>query len=216
MKIGLCSWSNRKNVSSLTWPLMNKYCKKHGYTFTTSDEHFKVGVDESWMKLKMLQQHTGLDYLVWFDDDIVITGDTKIEKFIQEMGTDALFGLSRCSGTAGQKKRFIFNMGIVIVKCCDVSMMTLDDLWCSGIKSKWKNKKLWEQDYITYRYKTDYTLAKQIYLFGYGTIQTYVRPYGLPEKLSWKSGDFSAHITGHACNSNIKTRRVNSFIKNNI
>tara|TARA_B110000495_G_scaffold64587_1_gene54957 strand:- start:12046 stop:12702 length:657 start_codon:yes stop_codon:yes gene_type:complete len=213
MKIGICSWSDREEVYSQTWPLLAKYCEKHGYSFNTNSKCFEDDVAGSWMKLKMLQQQDGLDYLVWFDDDIVITNlDQALDIYISKMHTDSSFGVSKCSGTAGQGNRFIFNMGLMITKCGDVSKNWLERIWVDGIQSKWRTKKLWEQDYITQLYKNVAEFTKQIHLFEYGTIQTYVRPYGLPIEYAWKAGDFSAHITGQANNNRAKNRRIQEFL----
>ena len=73
MKIGICSWSNRRAVHKLVWPRIAEYCKMHGYRFETSSKSFDTSVESSWMKLKMLQQQDGLDYIVWMDDDIMST-----------------------------------------------------------------------------------------------------------------------------------------------
>jgi len=216
MNIGLCSWSDRKQVHSLTWPLLNKYCSLHGYRFTTCTSSFQEGVAGSWMKLKMLQQQEGLDYLVWFDDDIIITSEKAISEYISELPEDKIFGISRCSMTAGQVNRFIFNMGLMVVKCEEQSRYWLEDIWRRGIETKWRNKKLWEQDYITRLYKTSNEFKSLVHLYNYGTIQTYVRPYGLPVEYAWKPGDFSAHITGQACNNRAKHRRIQSFINANV
>lgn len=213
MRIGICSWSDREEVYSLIWPRLAKYCERHGYSFNTSSECFEDGVAGSWMKLKMLQQQDGLDYLVWFDDDIVITDlSLSLDTYISEMHPGSNFGISKCSGTAGQGNRFIFNMGLMITRCGNISKNWLECIWSNGIQTKWRTKKLWEQDYITQLYKTDSTFTKQVHLFEYGTIQTYVRPYGLPVEYAWKPGDFSAHITGQANNNRAKKRRIQEFL----
>lgn len=177
---------------------------------------FLEDVAGSWMKLKMLQQQDGLDYLVWFDDDIIITSEEPITRYITDLPPEKLFGISRCSMTAGQSNRFIFNMGLMVVKCGEQSMEWLEDIWHKGIHTRWRNKKLWEQDYITKLYKTSTEFADTVHLYDYGTIQTYVRPYGLPSEYAWKPGDFSAHITGQACNNRAKHRRIQSFINENV
>lgn len=245
MRIGVCSWSDRAEVSEQTWPMLEMYCKRHGYKFITSNKVFdttkplstptagpninyskyKVDITErpsdsivgsSWMKLKMLQYQSDLDYLVWFDDDVVITGDDLLETYIQMMDKDTLFGMSKCSGCFGQPRRFKFNMGIVIVKCCDTTKQIIENLWYNGIQTKWRCRKLWEQDYVTTLYNNEPEFAKLFYLFDYGIIQTYVRSYKLPENLLWKPGDFSAHVTGNACNTDNKSRRIKDFITDNV
>lgn len=216
MKIGICSWSDREEVYSLTWPKLKDYCDSHNYRFTTGTEYFEDNVAGSWMKLKMLQQQTDLDYLIWFDDDIIITDTgTTLDKYITEMG-DHMLGIMADSGTTKQKARFIFNMGIMVVKCGDESRDVLSELWERGIESKWRNKRHLEQDYITSRFNACNKFKKCIYKYRYGSIQTFIRPYGLPEEYQWKKGDFSAHITGFQFNNRSKVRRITSFINNEL
>lgn len=216
MKIGICSWSDREEVYSLSWPRLKAYCDHHNYKFISGTEYFEDNVAGSWMKLKMLQKQNGLDYLVWFDDDIIITDvGTCLDNYINEM-QGHIFGIMADSGTTKQKERFIFNMGIMVVKCCDESLTILDDLWNKGIESKWRNKRHLEQDYITSRYNACDDFKKLIYKYPYGSIQTFIRPYGLPEEYQWKPGNFSAHITGFQFNNGLKVRRIKDFINENV
>ena len=216
VRIGVCSWSDRSSVSDITWPLLKKYCSRHGYIFITGTEYFENDVAGSWMKLKMLQQQSGLDYLVWFDDDIIITDTTTgLEKYIEDMG-DHMFGIMADSGTTKQKARFIFNMGIMAVRCGDSSLKVLNELWKKGIESRWRNKRHLEQDYITSRYNACDKFKNLIYKYPYGSIQTFIRPYGLPDSYQWKPGDFSAHITGFQFNNKSKVKRLQTFISNNL
>lgn len=219
MNIGICSLSDREEVYGKTWPLLESYCETHGYKclLYNRDSQYPEDIASSWLKLKVLQEQHELDYLVWVDDDVIITSDKPVDNFIVQLSESGkMFGISKCSCTAGQANRFIFNMGVMYVKCCLESVNVLNSIWEGGINSRWKNKKLWEQDYITHLYKKDQQFASLFYLYDYGTIQTYVRPYGLPEEFAWKSGDFAAHITGHAANKHVKSRRIQNFIDANV
>jgi len=211
MRIGICSWSDRSGVSSQTWPRMKKYCKKHNYTFNTSDTIFEDNVKTSWMKLKMLQFQSGLDYIVWFDDDIIVTNtDVCLSSFVPQMG-GCILGIMG-DVTTTQPRRFVMNMGVIIVKCCNESLRLLDDLWVNGLESKWRNRKHLEQDFINHRYHNSLEFKNKIHKFAYGTLQTYIRPR-VSEEYLWKPGDFSAHITGMPYHG--KKIRVRRFIRQN-
>ena len=214
MNIGVYSWSNREGLSNITWSIMRDYCDRHGYCFTGECIKYIPDVAESWMKLKMLQQQENLDYIIWFDDDVVLTELNKpITDFVEQIPDKCTFGVMRDSGTTNQKNRFIFNMGVLFVRCSETSIDLLENLWEGGINSRWRNKKLWEQDYITHRYKNDERLRDMFHLFPYRSIQTFDRPYGLPEEYKWRQGDFAAHVTGNAMNNKLKIKRVKSLIQ---
>ena len=214
MKIGICSWSDREEVYSLTWPKLKEYCDLHKYRFITGTEYFENDVAGSWMKLKMLQKQEGLDYIVWFDDDIIITNEQlSLEGFIKQLPENCTFGIMADSGTTNQPERFIFNMGVMIVKCGGKSLEELTLLWYNGIQSKWRNKRHLEQDYITSEYVNNITFKQSVYKFPYGSLQTFIRPYGLPEEFQWNSGDFAAHITGWQFNNGLKVKRINKFLQ---
>ena len=211
MNRGICSWSDRSGVSEQTWPRMERYCIKHGYKFITSSDWFEDDVQASWMKLKMLQRQSGLDYLVWFDDDIIITDtDVGLNYFISQMG-DCMFGIMG-DAPSPQPRRFVMNMGVILVKCGCESLKTLQDLWTNGLKTKWRKQKHLEQDYINRRYNRNESFRNNVYKFPYGTLQSYVRPR-TEDKYLWKPGDFSAHITSMPFRGKIK--RVQEFIQEN-
>ena len=214
MKIGICSWSDREEVYSLSWPKLKAYCDHHNYRFTSGTEYFEDNVAGSWMKLKMLQKQEGLDYIIWFDDDIIITDEQLgLETFIERLPKHCMFGIMADSGTTSQPKRFIFNMGVMIVKCGGKSLEELTVLWDNGIQSKWRNKRHLEQDYITSKYVNNNMFKQSVYKFPYGSLQTFIRPYGLPEELQWKPGDFAAHITGWQFNNGLKVKRITKFLQ---
>jgi len=192
-----CSLSDRPILSKPIFNKLEEYCKIHNYKCVLENKTLDDSRAPPWSKILLLQRemkrNPDYDYIIWIDDDILITNkDKKFEDFIQKYDSD-IFVSADAHGS------YPMNTGIIVCKNNTQTLNYLEQIWqlCEKYPAS-KNGGLWEQDVMT----KDYKKNKFINIIPYGIIQTFQRK----ANLDWKPGDFSAHFTGMKMDDRIKMR----------
>lgn len=192
-RIHIVSFSDREELHRYTWPRLRAYAEKHGYAtslFTQSDQKER---HPSWNKILTLLnvlKSTEAEYIVWMDDDILITKPEKsLVSFINEFGfaeSEAI--VMMCEDVPGELST-LMNAGVGIFKRGDATEKMLQTIWWLGSQMPLQLKGFsYEQEVFNWYYK--FARRSDIKLIPHGTMQSIARPGGV-----WKSGDFAAHVT---------------------
>ena len=211
MKLLFCSLSDRPELSAPMFEKLKEYCSYHNYKCVLEDKVLDDSRAPAWSKILLLQRemksNEDYDYIIWIDDDILITDKNKkfeefIEKYSSAQDAHDIFV------SEDALKSYPMNTGIIVCKNKNETLKYLEHIWelCEKYPHS-KNAGLWEQDIMTRDYETN----KYVRIIPYKTIQSFYRT----GNRDWKEGDFSAHITGMPLESRIKMRdEVLNRIKN--
>ena len=197
MKILFCSLSDRPILSKPIFEKLEDYCKIHNYKCVLENKSLCNERAPAWSKIILLQRemknNPDYDYIIWIDDDILITNkEKKFEDFIEKYDSDIFVSADALSSHP-------MNTGIIVCKNNGQTLKYLQYIWqlCEKYPHL-KNGGLWEQDVMTIDYKKN----KFIKIIPYRIIQTFQRR----NDPDWKPGDFSAHFTGMDMNDRIIMR----------
>ena len=192
MKVCICSLSNRPILYEKTFTIMERYCKKWGHHFFPYYELLATDRHPAWGKIalcKKLLETQLFDYVIWIDDDIVLTNMEKnIVDFINETN-------DKCISIQKENKRGkSINSGFMIMKNDPTTLKILNDVWVEGETSKYKTNHPWEQGVIKpYVYKN----ITHFHLFNNKELQTFHPGCGSwAGKWRWEKGEFSCHLAG--------------------
>jgi len=196
-----CSLSDRPNLSQILFEHLQSYCDKHDYKCVLENKSLCTERAPAWSKIILLQRemknNPEVDYVVWVDDDILITNkNKKFEDFIYS-NKDANIIVSEDA-----IRSYPMNTGIIICKNDNESMKYLQHIWqlCEKYPQYKTGVCLWEQDIMTIDYRENNN--KYVKIIPYKTIQTFQRN----SNKDWTRGDFSAHFTGMNMDDRIKMR----------
>jgi hypothetical protein len=184
--------SNRPECYNKTFGVMQKYCDKWGHNFFPYYEILSDDRKASWSKIPLLTKllKTNLfDYVVWVDDDILLTNIEKnIVDLIEE--TDNKPISIQKENKTGKK----INCGFMIMKNCTKTIEILNYIWETGETSKYKNRHPWEQgEMVIYVYEN----IDNFHLFDNQKLQSFHNECGSwAGKMRWKENDFSCHFAG--------------------
>lgn len=192
----VCSLSNRPEVSGLSWPTIDAYCSKHGYTFHRKDTIYEADRHPSWSKIPFLMDLVSENVatktiIVWMDDDMMITNhdirmETLLAPFIESTN---IMAVQR--DTHGE----LFNCGFIAVKCSNTTFTCLKEIW-NACNTYEKRRGYWEQTTMQRLYRSRQSqLKSQLYIFPPKTLQSFFRPNEELE-YQWSPGDFIAHVSG--------------------
>ena len=108
------SFSNLKNVYSLSFPRFKLYCGYHSYNYSFYHDNLETVYKPHWNKIlygmKLLKKNLNVKYFIWLDHDIIIKNfDIKIHQIIKDynfennkanfmMSEDPISGLNFNSG----------------------------------------------------------------------------------------------------------------------
>ena len=200
MKLLFCSLSDRPNISKVNYDHLKEYCDKHDYKLVLENKSLDKNRHQSWSKINLIQRemkyNTDYDYIVWIDDDILITDkNKKFEEFINEYPNENVFI------SEDGEKSYPMNCGVMVCKNNDNTKKYLSYIWnlCETKYPEHKFGPNWEQCVITKDYlETNLMNPNEkpfIKIIPYNTIQTFQRdqPYN---NMDWKLGCFSAHFCG--------------------
>jgi hypothetical protein len=190
MKICICSFSDRPCLYEISFPNIKQYCNKWGYNFFLSDK--SICPDDyhpSWNTIylaKGLLDANDYDYVVWIDDDILITD---MEKPLTDFIVDGKLIIFQQDT---QSKQFYGNCGFVIFK--KESLPILETIIEKSQSSIYKSKHPWEQGEVNNYYKK---CRELFYLHPMRTLQSYSQDCGVwANGGKWEQGDFSCHWAG--------------------
>ena len=197
MKILFCSLSDRPIFSKIIFEHLQSYCNKHNYKCVLEDKSLCNERAPAWSKILLLQRemknNPDYDYIVWIDDDILITNkDKKFEDFIHEYDCDIFVSKDALQS-------YPMNTGIIVCKNKPQTLKYLQHIWqlCEKYPQS-KNSGLWEQDVMA----RDHKESKYVKVIPYKIIQTFQRK----SNKDWTLGDFSAHFTGMTLDQRIQFR----------
>ena len=211
MKILFCSLSNRPEFSQPIYDKLKEYCSYHNYKCVLEDKVLDDSRAPAWSKILLLQRemksNEDYDYIIWIDDDILITDkNKKFEEFIEKYSCGQDIFVS-----ADAHPSYPMNTGIIVCKNNKETLKYLEHIWelCEKYPQYKTGVCLWEQDVMTIDYRE--ATNKFVKIIPYGIIQTFQRT----QNKDWSPTDFSAHFTGMPIETRIKMRdEVIERIKN--
>lgn len=196
------STPNRKIFANLVETNQKKYARLHGYGYHKYRKSLDTSRPEEWSKvlalLKQMRQSSS-EWLLWIDDDIVITNPEKmLENFVKKYGHKKNLIIAR---DAWYKKGVPINNGIFLIRNVPWSKRFLRQVWSQGAKRGYlvRGRSLLEQQMMTDLMNEVPAYAKKIAVIDQCEMNSFLRSqarYDDPEESRWKPGDFAAHVTG--------------------
>lgn len=192
-RIHLVSFSDREELHCYTWPTLRAYAEKHGYGISLFTQSTQNERHPSWNKIVTLLdvlKSTEAEYVVWMDDDVLITNPEKsLLSFIDEFGfreSEAI--VMMCEDLPGEQST-LMNAGVGIFKRGGATEKMLETIWWLGSQMPLQLRGFsYEQEVFNWYYK--FARRSDMKLIPHGTLQSIARPGGM-----WQPGDFAAHVT---------------------
>jgi len=214
MKICICSLSDRSWLYDMTKPNLEKYCHKYNIDFRFCDKSLDVNRATSWSKLllvKSIINENKYDWVVWIDDDILITDFNK--NILDFINSDKNIILQYDPNVMSNGKYLIkdeINCGFIFFKCDKKTIEIIDYIYMLGDWSPHRTMCNWEQEiFILYHNMCIGGGFDEPYkILSYRTIQAFNRGDG--EEYEWKEGDFSSHFSGISKVKRIEL--INNFV----
>lgn len=193
MKVLFLNLSDRPDFSEISRYFLTKYCEKYNFSYIFENLILDNTRHISWSKLLLIKNYINeknVDYIVWIDDDIIITNPKiDIRNIIEKNMKDNIIMMQKdCD------ENTLINAGIIIVKNCKMTISWIDKIWDIGKVLQKEFDSNWEQDAIIYDIVS--TKNKYYKILDYGILQNFVRDYNIPKNNPWTTESFSAHITG--------------------
>jgi len=194
-----CSLSDRAELSKPMFDKLKEYCNINNYKCVLEDKVLDSSRAPSWSKIKLLQRemqnNRDIDYIVWIDDDIIITNkNIKFEDLIKDYPFNNILISAEVYGP--------FNCGVLVCKNNEQTYNYLTRIWCMGNNkelNKYKQMPNWEQEVFI----RDYPDSRDIItVIPHRIIQSFHRA----SHRLWREGDFAAHITGMSYEKRIEMR----------
>ena len=196
-KFCIVSVSDRIELHSKTFPLMHKYCSKHGYALQLHRALLNTDRHASWSKIPALQvalQDNTFDYVVWMDDDIVITNpDIPLSHFVDKYNFRKAKATLLVSADMPNEPSTSMNCGILFVKAKSTAVLPiLHAAWTYADACPMTRKGFsWEQEAFNFMYR--YGDREDFCIVPLPNFQAPAR-FQFNQTLSWKPGYFSAHL----------------------
>lgn len=196
-KICVVSLSDRYELYSKTFPLFQRYAEKHGYDLKLFSESLDKERHPSWSKipaLKLALQENKYDYVVWMDDDIVITNpEISLSYFIDKYNFRKSSASILVSSDMPNEPSTFMNCGIFFVKTAsEASIPLLNSAWsyadaCPLIKHHLS----WEQEAFNFIYR--FGKREDFHIVPLPNFQSTTR-FTSNQDVTWKPGFFAAHL----------------------
>ena len=196
-KICLVSVSDRPPLYTKTFSIMDTYAKKHGYDTRFYTEVLEKDRHPSWSKIPALAlaiQENMYDYVVWMDDDIVITNpEIPLSHFIEKYNFRKSKACLLVSGDIPEEPSTCMNCGILFCKAKEQKTSALlAAVWKHGEQFPLIQHHLsWEQEAFNFFYK--YTERDLFCIVPLPNFQTSAR-FHINPLYTWKPGYFSIHL----------------------
>ncbi len=195
MKLCICSLSDREWLYDLTKPNLQSYCDKFNIDFKFINHSLDNERATSWSKLLLVKDlllSDIYDYVIWIDDDILLTDFNKdIRDFIDN---DKPIIIQNDPDRKGNDTLYYddINCGFIFFKNGSETIDIINHIYDMGGKCKYKTERNWEQNvFIDYYNNCD---KKSFDIKPYRTFQSFHR--GDNSKHQWTMGDFSSHFSG--------------------
>lgn len=208
MNLCICSLSDRSWLYDLTKPNLEKYCHKWNIDFRFCDEILDKQRAQSWSKLlfvKKLINEGKYDWVIWIDDDILITDfDKDIRDFIFDDENIILQFDSNIMSEGDKLIKDEINCGFMFFKCNNKTIEIIEFVYMIGDWSPHRTICNWEQEMFIHYHNMciDAGGSAPYRILPYRTIQSFNRGDG--KKYEWRLGDFSSHFTGIDKDTRIK------------
>jgi hypothetical protein len=197
-KICVVSVSDRPALYSKTFSLFQHYTQKHGYALQVHTELLDGSRHASWSKipaLKLALQDTSFDYVVWMDDDIVITNpEISLSHFIDTHNFRKKQACVMVSSDMPNEPSTSMNCGIFFIKGGGLpsSMNLLSTAWSyADVCPILKQSCSWEQEAFNFLYR--YADRDAFHIIPLPNFQAPTRFQADPA-ITWKHGYFAAHL----------------------
>jgi hypothetical protein len=196
-KICVVSLSDRHELYSKTFPLFHRYAEKHSYSTSLYGEVLDKERHPSWSKipaLKLALQENKYDYVVWMDDDIVITNpDISLSSFIDKYNFRKSKAVVLVSSDMPNEPSTAMNCGIFFVKAKEAATMTLlNSAWAyADVCPILKQNLSWEQEAFNFLYR--FISREEFLIIPLPNFQATTRFQG-NQDVVWKPGYFAAHL----------------------
>jgi hypothetical protein len=196
-KICIVSVSDRIDLYAKTFILMNRYADKHGYDTKLFTDVLDKQRHPSWSKIpamKLIMNESKYDFIVWMDDDIVITNpEISLSHFIDKHNFRKSKATLLVSADMPNEPSTFMNCGILFMKPKSPSAITLlDSAWAYGDACPLtKQHYSWEQEAFNFLYR--FGNREDFLIIPLPNFQASARFQSNPA-VTWKPGYFSAHL----------------------
>jgi hypothetical protein len=196
-KICIVSVSDRKELYSRSFSIFQSYAEQHGYELRLHLEALDKERHPSWSKIPALRlalQEGSFDYIVWMDDDIVITNpEIPLSHFIDKYNFRKSSACVLVSGDIPTEPSTWMNCGIFFTKAkSPKTLALLASAWAYGdLCPITKQHVSWEQEAFNFLYRFGEREAFQIVPLP--NFQATARFQADPS-LIWKPGFFAIHL----------------------
>lgn len=216
MKIAVVSYAtkNREWLYSITNPVKQAYCFKHGYDFLFSNEQSFIDRPPAWSKLSHIQNALpNYDWVMWIDDDAMFANhDIGLESIIETYGSsgkDIIIAKDMC----------YLNTGVVLYRNTDFVKRFLDRWMSDESYLKADVKKGWEQQIFNMEYKNDSELEKRVSVVPMRVMNSFLGGKRSDVKKGlhmYEVGDFIVHASGIVSRKHLDTGERRLFIVNEL
>ncbi len=194
------STDNRKEMTQYTSGSLRKYCAKWGYGYHEYNGVLDAARDPNWSKilavLEVMKRHSEYEWVVWVDDDIVITNPfIQLHDFIKVYGDKKNLIISEDS----PHKMFPINTGLFILRNNAETLTFLDDVWkIGGYKNYTCVRSYMDQEAITDAIRDSDKYAAFTQILPIGILQSFLRAEKVNDvfEARWKKDCFAAHLLG--------------------
>lgn len=200
MKVLFCSLSDRPEFSHKIYESNREYFNKFNLDFIIEKKVLTLERHPAWSKILLLQRELekDYDYVVWIDDDILITNHTiNFKDIINRYDFENI--LIDDNAGIGEWK---LNSGIFVCKNNQVTKEFLKHIWDSAHKHNYYNG-VWENDT-----KNDYHKEnpdnKVLKIIPHRILQSFSEFH--------KQGEFAIHFAGRKMDIRMKLR--DEYLKN--
>jgi len=198
-KYSICivTLSDRVALYSKTFPIFRSYAEKHGYDLELITENLVKDRHPVWSKIPAVKRLTSkkeYDFVVWIDDDILITNpEISLTSFIDKYNFRTSKAIVMVSGDLPNEPSTHMNCGIMFFKGKDTKTEELlDYTWHVGeINPILKENLSCEQEAFNMLYRL---LMRDTFLITqHPTFQSFTR-FDTHSEAVWKPGCFAAHM----------------------
>ena len=215
MKIAVVSYAtkNREWLYSITNPVKQAYCFKHGYDFLFSTENLLPERHPSWGKLPIIRKEIGkYDWLMWIDDDAMFANhDIALESIIEKYGTNGV-DIIAAKDMAG------LNCGVMLFRPTSFVFEFLDKWMSNEVYERFKGSGVWEQSAFNAMVKDD-SVKKHVGVTKMREMNSFlggIRPEVKQGSHAYEAGDYIVHASGIVSHPHVDTKDRRAFVVNGL
>lgn len=179
-----------ESVSNLTLPVLQDYCRRHGYSLQVS-KNPPITRSVIWDRVKVwIENAHKHDWLVHFDSDVLITNP--------EVRLEYLFPVGKFNFMVSEDRTFHpdgINDGVFFIRGTEASVDVLRRMW----ESVSVDRVFCGQDALLHLIRSDESVRGMVKVVPQTMFNSYLyQEYGFQEdhEGNWKKGDFVLHLPG--------------------